>query len=365
MMFIPIDIPAVYFPLALYGLFFLLGGVDMGSLISIGFGYAYGYGYIPSSMMLSNEYVSQVLESSSSGNGSGGILGGGHNTPTQCCLRCTRWLEGFVASSVIARMVPYPGFIMAGAATGSADSLAPASHAQQPPSRPSAGNRLSDSNPPASGSFLSGISSYFGSGSNADSNRNTAATNDGELQHSVPNGGFSSLFNTRGAGDNLGRYAPVSGTNELEGGIESEPEARARDRVSGSAHSTTSNPPQTSSRATRSSREDRELIAAKRIAALGGGVTSTSSVESGDRSSNAVPNRNANVDMKIVPSAPPVPAPTVTAPTTTTSVSVPFNQADFNLNLQMLGDMGFSEIEAKSALEKCGNDLNRAISMLT
>lgn len=41
-----VNVPTIYFPLALWALFALLGGFDASDLISVGVGYAYGHGYL-------------------------------------------------------------------------------------------------------------------------------------------------------------------------------------------------------------------------------------------------------------------------------------------------------------------------------
>jgi membrane associated rhomboid family serine protease len=40
------NVPTIYFPIALWGLFALFGGVDFADLLSVGVGYASGYGYL-------------------------------------------------------------------------------------------------------------------------------------------------------------------------------------------------------------------------------------------------------------------------------------------------------------------------------
>jgi len=41
-----LTVPTLYYPLALWALFVLVGRLDLGELISVGVGYAYGYGYL-------------------------------------------------------------------------------------------------------------------------------------------------------------------------------------------------------------------------------------------------------------------------------------------------------------------------------
>jgi len=48
LLFIPIDIPSKWFPLALYGFFALLGGPSLDNLIAMGVGYGYSFGYFDS-----------------------------------------------------------------------------------------------------------------------------------------------------------------------------------------------------------------------------------------------------------------------------------------------------------------------------
>lgn len=39
-------VPTIYYPIALWGLFALMGGFDLADLLSVGVGYAYGHGYL-------------------------------------------------------------------------------------------------------------------------------------------------------------------------------------------------------------------------------------------------------------------------------------------------------------------------------
>ncbi|KAI2513979.1 hypothetical protein MHU86_363 [Fragilaria crotonensis] len=41
-----VTVPTIYYPLALWCLFALLGGLDLADLLSVGVGYAYGHGYL-------------------------------------------------------------------------------------------------------------------------------------------------------------------------------------------------------------------------------------------------------------------------------------------------------------------------------
>lgn len=58
MLFIPVDIPSKYFPLALYAFFMLLGGMKFDDLVAIGVGYAYAFGYLEK-IRLSDSMISQ------------------------------------------------------------------------------------------------------------------------------------------------------------------------------------------------------------------------------------------------------------------------------------------------------------------
>lgn len=73
MLFIPVDIPAKYFPLALYAFFMLLGGMRFDDLVAIGVGYAYAFGYLEkfrlSDSMISQQETSGILKSLTSSSG--------------------------------------------------------------------------------------------------------------------------------------------------------------------------------------------------------------------------------------------------------------------------------------------------------
>jgi membrane associated rhomboid family serine protease len=76
-----VTVPTQYYPLALWGLFALLGGLDLADLLSIGVGYAYGHGYLDKLKLTSS--------------------------------RCHQWEE-----TVLANFTQRPGWVVGHAATG-------------------------------------------------------------------------------------------------------------------------------------------------------------------------------------------------------------------------------------------------------
>ena len=71
-MFIPVDIPSKYFPLALYGLFSLFGGPQLDLLVAIFVGYLSSKGHLD--RVKPSSYQLEQLEAA--GPGPGGLLRG-------------------------------------------------------------------------------------------------------------------------------------------------------------------------------------------------------------------------------------------------------------------------------------------------
>lgn len=361
---LPIDITSKWYPLCLYALFFLLGGADLDCLVGIMLGYAYSYGYLDS-IMLSKQYISTVLESGSSH--SSNTLGSGSSdfnaTVQRWSSYCSNCFER-TAVYCVAKCTPHQGFILSSAA--GADPNAPQMTTSAPAgewNNGSTGNRTEQA--PSSNSMLpdmGGMSSWFGGGDNQ--------------------GGEPPSNASRGAGDARGRYAQVrtidsysSAENGEAGNTQGSNTSSAPSVFSGAGNRLSSSSGGTIGSSVGGSTVDRDAARQKRLAALERAAATeqkfapTAPVAPDYAAAQSVGVINPNPPPVRFDSSPQVSIPTAVAvPATATE---PLGERSDNAvaadpqSVQLLQDMGFETTRAVDALQRSGNNLNEALSLLT
>ncbi len=308
-MFIPINIPSKYMPLALYGFFCIFSGLQLDFFLAIVAGYLHSQNYfaafIPSSEFLQNIEGPQTPQ--------GERLDGGRNldgsSPLTSCLtaavRPVTQLSGYISASSAAGFAVYSGL------------------AQSEGSSHGGGYDNDQSMRGGGGQTLGGSGSMFDN-SGANPNANPGA-----------NPGRSSFA---GTGYKLGS----SGSSTSS--------ASAATSSSSSFYGSSAN---TNRSQTQPSREE---IIAKRLAALSGNSTATSSSSSNNSIAAAIETRNPMFSHTSSATRPAVFTP-----------QEPSHDVHVNddSNLRSLMEMGFDQHQASTALMNAGGDLEMALQILT